>query len=159
MKVSYGKGLATHTGPKSCVGVPTRWRTSEGHTRGAAMARRQGTPRGQRPGACTQAPCARTGRSHERLLLMRWQTASGSRKTHDDDERSWEVGQAHSTDEAAEQSRGTGCGGGGGKGPGQGKPARGRRVPDTGPGRRAQRARTGTSGAKGVLASSPQGGA
>ena len=37
------------------------------------------------------------------------------------DERSWEVGSPHSTDEAAEQCRGTGCGGGGGKGATQGE--------------------------------------
>jgi len=37
------------------------------------------------------------------------------------DERSWEVGSPHSTDEAAEQCRGTGGGGGGGKGATQGE--------------------------------------
>ena len=49
-------------------------------------------------------------------------------------------------EEAAEQGRGTGGGGGGGKGAGQGELARAQRAPDTGPGRRAQRARAGTSG-------------
>jgi len=48
------------------------------------------------------------------------QTASESRKTHTDDARPWEVGQRHSTGEAAEQRRNTGRGGGGGKGAGQG---------------------------------------
>jgi hypothetical protein len=52
------------------------------------------------------------------------QTVSGSRRTHADDEQTWEVGQLHSTVEVAEQSRGTGSGGDGGKGAGQGELAR-----------------------------------
>ena len=40
---------------------------------------------------------------------------------HADDARPWEVGQPRSTDEAAEQSRGTGGGGGGGKAADQGE--------------------------------------
>ena len=45
----------------------------------------------------------------------------GKSQDEADDERSWEVGQLHSTDEVAEQRRNTGCGGDGGKGAGQGK--------------------------------------
>ena len=89
MKESYGEGVATHTGPESCgvarkgggealtgerAGrVLSRERTSlrgadavgeaEGHIRRVDIARRGGTPRGQRPRARTETPRARTGRS------------------------------------------------------------------------------------------------
>ncbi len=102
-------------------------------------------PRGQRPDARTETPRTGTGRSHDRLLHVE-QTASGSPRAHADDERSWEVGQVRSTREAAERRRASaGRGGSGGKGPGQGELARGQRVPDSEPGRRAQRSRAGTS--------------
>src|SRR5215469_5311435 len=91
------------------------------HTWDTANARWTRTPRGQRPRACTQAPCAGTGRSHACLQSRELQDVSGSRRTHADDEQTWEVGRLHSTDEVAEQSRGTGSGGNGGKGAGQGK--------------------------------------
>ena len=101
MKVSYGEGIATHTGPESCAGarngggealtggragwvssreihaprsgysgVPTPSRQAEGNTGRAAIARRAGTPRGQRPRACTEAPRTGTGRS--RLSAAHW---------------------------------------------------------------------------------------
>src|SRR5215468_10402212 len=107
------------------------------------FARRWLTLRGLRPRARTNAPCTGTGRSHDRLLDV-WQTASGSPRAHADDERSREVGQVRSTEEAAERRpANAGRGGGGGKGPGQGKLARGQRVPDSAPGRREQRSRAG----------------
>src|SRR5206468_8568225 len=87
-----------------------------------------------------------TGRSHGRLWRIGSQTAPGTPRGNAGDERPREVGQLRSTGEAAEQSRGTGRGGGGGKGAGQGKSARAKRVPDSGPDRRAKRARAGTSG-------------
>jgi len=49
------------------------------------------------------------------------EAALGSLRTQADDERSWEVGQPHSTKEAAKQ--GASCGGGGGKEAGQGESA------------------------------------
>src|ERR1700676_313667 len=104
-------------------GVPTPWRVAEGKTCSVARARRCWTLRGQRPQACTQAPCSGTGRSHRPLRSQDGQSVSGSRKTHADDERRWEVGPAHSTGEAVEQGRENGCGDGGGKGPDQGKSA------------------------------------
>ena len=127
-------------------GVPTPWTQAEGHTHRVASARREGTPRGLRPRARTEAPRAGTGRSHVRLWKERSQAAPGSSRTHAGDERTWEVGRPRSTWEAAEQSRETGRGGGGGKGAGQGEPAQAQRAPDTEPGRRAKRARAGTSG-------------
>src|SRR5438093_130179 len=81
-----------------------------------------------------------------RLSAVRWQTASGSPKTHADDERTREVGQLRTTAEAAEQRRATGRGGGRGKGAGQGEPARTQGAPDPAPDRCAQRARASTSG-------------
>src|SRR5579859_2720594 len=89
MQVSYGEGIANHTGPELCVasreagdealagvragqvlspeitvtGVPTPSPKAEGHTLSIASARWAGTPRGPRPWACTQAPRTRTGRS------------------------------------------------------------------------------------------------
>src|SRR5580700_10104430 len=126
-------------------GMPTLWRLSEGNTRCTASARCTRIPRGQRPRACTQAPCSGTGRSHVRLQKRELQTVWGSQRTYADDEWAWEVGQLHCTCELAEQSRGTGGGSEGGKGAGQGELARAQRAPDSEPGRRAQRAGAGTS--------------
>jgi len=90
MRTLYVEGVATHDGPESCVGVckgvgealtgvragsvlsreinefgvPTLSYGAEGHIVGGASASSQRTLRGQRPGACTESPCARTGRSH-----------------------------------------------------------------------------------------------
>src|SRR5215468_10329280 len=105
-------------------GMPTRWRTTEGNTGHTAIARCARIPRGQRPRACTQAPCPGTGRSHVRLQERELQTVSGSQRTNTDDERTWEVGQLCNTCEVAEQCRGTGSAGDGGKGAGQGELAR-----------------------------------
>ena len=44
---------------------------AEGNTGRVAIARRDGTPRGQRPRACTEAPRTGTGRSRVRLRQMR----------------------------------------------------------------------------------------
>src|SRR6266404_5217451 len=65
-----------------------------------------------------------------------------------DDERTWEVGQTYCTWEVPEQCRATSNGGDGGKRPGQREPAPTKRVPDTEPGRRAQRVGAGTSSSK-----------
>jgi hypothetical protein len=91
--------------------MPTPWSRAEGNTGCTAIARCTRIPRGQRPRACTEAPCAETGRSHVCLRGRELQTVSGSRRTYADDERVWDVGQFHSTCEVAEQSRGNGSGG------------------------------------------------
>src|SRR5256885_5151082 len=114
-------------------GMPTLWSKAEGNIRGVVLARRRGIPRGQRPHACTETLCAGTGRSHVRLRQSQKQTASGSPRTHADDEPTWEVGQLRSTDEVAEQGRNSGGGGDGGKAAGQGKLGREQRVPDAVP--------------------------
>jgi hypothetical protein len=93
MRVPHGEGLATHAGPESCAvagngggealtgghagRVSSRENTNsrgprlspdaEGHTGGAALARRSGLLRGHRPLACRHASCAGTGRAHEWL--------------------------------------------------------------------------------------------
>src|SRR5215469_16266170 len=108
-------------------GLPTPWRRTEGNTGCTAIARCTRIPRGQRPRACTQAPCSGTGRSHVGLKRRDLQTASGSRKAYADEEQTWEVGQLRSTGEVAEQSQGTGSGSDGGKGAGQGEFARAQR--------------------------------
>ena len=91
MEVSYGEGVASHTGPESCGGgsnamaealtgvragqvlsreillnfrVSTLWDRTEGNTRHVVSARDAGTLRGRRPCACTEAPHAGAGRSH-----------------------------------------------------------------------------------------------
>src|SRR6266545_5241295 len=92
MKVSYGEGVASHTGPESCAaaregggealtGVRAGWvsslekvfirsadglRPSEGNTGRIAIARFVRAPRGLRPQARTQAPHAEAGRSPAR---------------------------------------------------------------------------------------------
>src|SRR2546423_1593351 len=43
--------------------MPTLWEKGEGHNQHSTLARSVGIPRGQRPQACTEATCARTGRS------------------------------------------------------------------------------------------------
>src|SRR5664280_1156773 len=94
---------------------------TEGTIAGGASASRQGPPRGQRTRACTEPPCARTGRSHDCPPTRRGAGRSGKAMPYARDERLWEVGQPHSTCEAAEQGRESGCGGGGGKGAGRGE--------------------------------------
>jgi hypothetical protein len=78
---------------------------------------------------------------------MLWD-ASGSLRMYADDERTWEVGQTQSTGEVSEQGRATGGGGDGGKGFDQEKSAIAKRVPDSEPDRRAQRAEADTSSSK-----------
>jgi len=172
MKVSYGEGVATHTGPESCgvvrkgsvealTGVragrvSSRERNSlrgadavkesgRQHRDCLDMARDRRTLRGRRPRARTEAPRARTGRS---VACPCERAVSRSPRTYADDERATEVGPRRSTAEVSEQSRICGGAGGGGKGAGRREPARAKRAPDTVPGRRAQCARAGTSSSK-----------
>src|SRR6516225_11218332 len=109
MKKSHECEVATHIDPESCGAV-----------------RKSG-----------ETPRAGTGRSHVRPGTQLAWDASGSLRTHADDERTWEVGQTYSTWEVPEQCRAIGCGGDGGKRSGQREPARAKRVPDTEPERDA----------------------
>lgn len=130
-------------------GRPRRWRSSEGHTGRRDIASGARLPRGQRPGACTQAPRAGTGRSRAWPGRMAAGSAKGTRSGDTGDERAREVGPPHSTGEALEQGP-RGCdaagGGGGGKGAAQGQLGRANQVPDAEPERPATGARPGTPG-------------
>ena len=164
MKVPYGEGVATHTGPESCGGaregmaealtgdcvgqvlsrerkyyfrMPTASICTEGNTVHCDIASDGLILRGLRPWACTKASRTGTGRSHTRPWKMVLGSASGIRKEYIGDERAWEVGQVHSTKEAFEQGLrlSAGCGEGGGKGPDQGESVTTKQVPDTVPGK------------------------
>ena len=171
MKESYGEGIASHTGPKSCVGV----RKGEGEAltgvhagpvlsreivapprggllRGADALEKSGRPHlKRRHGKALQDPARSEARrmygntlcgNREIPRLCAVQQAAeriGESKDEADDERSWEVGQLHSTDEVAEQRRARGRGGDGGKGRGQGQCGPERHAPDTELGKRVTR--------------------
>src|ERR1700730_12539527 len=174
MKESYECELATHIGPESCgaareggVEALTRERAGRVFSRVRHLLRdadavgESGRPhpvhryrevqrspaRSQTPSR-TEAPRTGTGRSQARPGQQLPWDASGSLRTHADDERTWEVGQTYCTGEVPEQCRATGNGGDGGKRSGQREPAPTKRVPDTEPGRRAQCAGAGTSSCK-----------
>src|SRR6266852_7528586 len=129
--------------------MPTLEREAEGPTRGADIARRLEIPRGHRPRARTEAPRKGTGRSRVHPRRNMSGDASGSLRTHADDERTREVGQTSSTCEVPEQGRATGGGGDGGKRSDQREPATAKRVPDTEPDGRAQCAGAGRSSRQG----------
>lgn len=56
-------------------GLPTPCREAEGNIEWRVIASVIWNPRGPRPLACVEAPCARTGRSHVHLLEMAKQVA------------------------------------------------------------------------------------
>src|SRR6266852_1058021 len=124
--------------------MPTLLERGEGHNRRAVKARREGIPRGQRPQACTETTCARTGRSCGHPRSEVWD-ASRSLRTYGDEERPQEVGQTRSSDEAFEQGRRAGGGEGGAKGSGQRETDEAKHEPGTGPGKRAKCAESDTS--------------
>jgi hypothetical protein len=103
MEESDIEGLATHDGPESCagvredvgealaggvqagllsreiteIGVPTLFVRRKATPRATLHASRPRTPRGRRTRACTQVPCARTGRAHRRPLPDQERAARG----------------------------------------------------------------------------------
>jgi RNA-directed DNA polymerase len=103
MEESDTEGLATHGGPESCAGVregvgealtgvragsaieprnqgsgvPTPLSEAEGNTVGSVSASSRRAPRGRRTGACTEPPCARTGRSDARPAWKVGRAAQG----------------------------------------------------------------------------------
>src|SRR5256886_11981945 len=137
MKKTYGKGLAIHIDPETCGaaregGAEALTGESTGRVfsrvrnslRDADAVRRSGRPhprrryprcleilRGHRPRAGTEAPRMGTGRSRVHPRRKMSGDASGSLRTHADDERTREVGQTSSTCEVPEQGRATGGGG------------------------------------------------
>ena len=97
MRESNIEGVASHGGPEPCVvvregggeasvgvragraieprnllalGVPTPSYKAEGNIVDGVFASRRRTPRGRRTCACTESPDARTGRSHDRPLVV-----------------------------------------------------------------------------------------
>jgi hypothetical protein len=131
------------------IRVLTWWDDTEDNTGGIAKARCLRTLRGRRPCACMETSYAGTGRSHV-CPKPRWpEAALGSLRTHASDERTWEVGQLHTTEKIAEQRFERVSGGGGGKGVGQGEPVGVKHAPDPVPGRRGKCARTGTPSGNG----------
>jgi len=92
MRTLYIEDVASHDDPESCAvvregggealagvragsvlsreikssGVPTPLSEAEGNITGRVIASDRWTPRGRRPGACTESPGARTGRSRGR---------------------------------------------------------------------------------------------
>jgi hypothetical protein len=108
MKESYGEGVASHTGPESCVGFPQGGGEAligvrigrvlsreilnqlqgahaldvvEGNIGRVASARHARTLRGRRPRACTETPRTGTGRSHIRLAMRVAEAAAESPRT------------------------------------------------------------------------------
>ena len=133
-------GIGVHAGrllslEMGLSGVPTRSETTEGNIAGGVFASRKRTPRGRRTRHVCDLFMLRTGRSQgrPRLSMMPrlgwfagwqiggWRDAGGTLRRYALDERPWEVGQAHSTCEGAEQRRDSGRGGAGGKGPARGE--------------------------------------
>src|SRR5215213_6313044 len=114
------------------------------------MARCAPALRGPRPHARGDTIRTGTGRSLGRLAGVR-QAAAGRLRPHSADARPREVRPAHSTGEAAEQTRArTGRGGRGGKGRGRGNRGAAKHGPDAEPGRRVTGAgpRTGSGEAE-----------
>ena len=169
MKEPHIEGVATHDDPESCAAAREGGRRSvDRGTHGLGIEPRKQAVRGAdavilmrkatRPEGDIASPRAVPARSKTRSTcgtfsrenreIPRPPAADGAAgRAGKADGRTpamhgaGEVGQARSTDEAAEQRRATGRGGGGGKGPGQGKRGRAKRAPDTEPDQRAKCAR------------------
>jgi hypothetical protein len=182
MQESYGEGPASHTGSESCaIAREGGGEALTGGRAGRVLSRenRQTPGRRRRGGkrkalsaaslsrdaaesrAVADPEHARTHLAREpgepRAARPRRRAASGSPRTHADDERPGAVAQAHSTDEVSEQRWATPLGsasrgGDGGKGPGQGEPEPARHSPDTVPGCCATGAGSGTSSRRAVSA-------
>ncbi len=160
MKESYVERLAAHDGPETCVAARKgRGEALTGVRAGRVFSRETNELRSadavrvsgrqhpsrryrksHRGSARSETPCMYGNTSRENREILGppaddgLRVASGSRKTHADDERTREVGQVRSTCEVSKQDRATGCGGDGGKGSGQRKSVTATQVPDTAPG-------------------------
>src|SRR5262247_113708 len=99
--------------------------------------------------ACVDAPCAGTGRSHDRPFGNCRRSASGRRGAVADDARSREVRLCHSSWEADEQRGPDRSGAGGAKGGGRGECEPAKHGPGTEPGYRVTGAGTHTESGKG----------
>jgi hypothetical protein len=149
VRVHCGEGVATHTGPESCVDDPRgRGEALTGDPHRPAIEPRKSAPgcrrrrdSGRQHGgwrkreplddparsetlACVHASCAGTGRSRGRPQAGAVWSASGRHRAEADDARPREVGQVRSTKEVPEQGRAIGSGGDGRKAPGRGETSR-----------------------------------
>src|SRR5262245_45693394 len=98
--------------------------------------------------ACADAPCAGTGRSHDRAFGTRRRSASGRRGPVPHEARSREV-TLRQTSAAAEEQRGLDrCGAGGAKGGGRGECEPTKHGPGTEPGNRVTGAGAHTASSK-----------
>ncbi|MGD0919001.1 MAG: hypothetical protein ABSB22_21360 [Thermodesulfobacteriota bacterium] len=150
MKESYDEGIASYIGPESCAGaressgealtgvcagrvlspgmvldfrVPTSW-TWRKATRCTSITREvHGACAVVDPGHTRKHLARESGDPMAASVRKGTEAASGSPRTQADDERSWEVGQFHSTEEVFEQSPSKDHGEDGGKGVGQGEDA------------------------------------
>jgi len=158
MKESYLEGLAPHDGPESCTGTredagealtggsagrvlsreinhsrtPTLSTEAEGHMFSGDKASPWTVLRGRGPLACTDTPCARTGRSTARPPKSGGTHREGQGRTP------MTNGQRKSDrfvvpTKPPNKAGWYGCGGGGGKEPGQGEGGRAKHAPDTEP--------------------------
>src|SRR5215475_11550294 len=109
--------------------------------------------------ACVDAPCAGTGRSHDRPFGSSRRSASGRRGAVADDARSREVRLCHSSWEADEQCGPDRSGAGGAKGGGQGECEPAKHGPGTEPGCRVTGAGAHTESCNSSLAVTPKVGA
>jgi hypothetical protein len=161
VQVPCDEGVAIHIGPESCavareglgealtgerIGQPLsresfysgcRHRANGGKQHIWARQReRPDDPAWSETLACADAPCAGTGRSHDRPFGNSRRSASGRRGAVADDARSREVRLCHSSWEADEQSGPDRSGAGGAKGGGQGEREPAKHGPGTEPGNR-----------------------
>src|SRR5262245_10650375 len=105
--------------------------------------------------ACVDAPCAGTGRSHDRPFGSSRRSASGRRGAAADDARSREVRLCHSSWEADEQSGLDRSGAGGAKGGGRGEREPAKHGPGTEPDNRVTGAGARTAGARSAFRRHP----
>src|SRR5438445_13137948 len=174
VRVHYDEGAAIHIGPESCAGGREAVREAlTGECAGQPLSRKRSifrvptpsdTRKAIRRGALSQAPrrpgvVGDPGMCRHSLYGNRevsWLTkaasrdwsASGRRGAEADDARPREVRLRHSSDEVAEQNRGTGSGGDGAKGGGRGEREPATHAPDTEPGKRVTDAGARTDGRK-----------
>src|SRR5437867_3935628 len=150
MQESHGEGLASHTGPESCVGpregagealtgdVQAGYAAAKGPLRDADamegggrqdLTRRscetgRGPARSETPRMYGSTSCENR-ESPGSPVRDGGQAASGSLRADADDARAWAVGQPHSTGEVPEQTRGPGAEGTEGRGLAKGNPSQG----------------------------------
>ena len=161
MNESYRKGLTIHPDPESCVvrrkvAIEALTGAQAGRVLSCEIKALQGADgvalpegpivrgdlvshvralRSQRPRACLDTLCARTGRPHGRPPRSSVGRLAKADRPHGQRVRRWGVGRVRSTDEGSEQRWRHRIGGGpGGKAPDQGEHRAATLIPDAEPG-------------------------